>query len=120
MLMDINSVRQIILSGETALGIELGSTRIKGVLLDKENRVLATGGFSWENRLENGVWTYHLDEVWTGLQNCYQELAETVKREYGVELEHLGAIGISAMMHGYLVFNENNVLFSNSSISFIT
>lgn len=110
MLMDINSVRQSIFNGETVLGIELGSTRIKGVLLDKENRVLATGGFSWENRLENGVWTYHLDEVWTGLQNCYQELAETVKREYGVELEHLGAIGISAMMHGYLVFDEQDRL----------
>lgn len=108
--MDINSVRQSIFNGETVLGIELGSTRIKGILLDKDNRVLATGGFSWENRLENGIWTYHLDEVWTGLQNCYQELAETVKREYGVELEHLGAIGISAMMHGYLVFDEKDRL----------
>lgn len=108
--MDINSAHQSILNGETVLGIELGSTRIKGVLLDKENRVLATGGFSWENRLENGVWTYYLDEVWTGLQECYQDLVENVKREYGVELERVGAIGISAMMHGYLVFDEDDRL----------
>lgn len=108
--MDINSAHQSILNGETVLGIELGSTRIKGVLLDRENRVLATGGFSWENRLENGVWTYYLDEVWTGLQECYQDLVENVKREYGVELERVGAIGISAMMHGYLVFDEDDRL----------
>lgn len=110
MLMDINSIRQSILNGETVLGIELGSTRIKGVLLDRENRVLATGGFSWENRLENGVWTYHLDEVWTGLQACYQELTKSVKEKYDLELEKIGAIGISAMMHGYLVFDEENQL----------
>ncbi len=110
MLMDINSVRQSIFNGETVLGIELGSTRIKGVLLDRENRVLATGGFSWENHLEDGVWTYHLDEVWTGLQECYRELADNVKAQYGTELETVGAIGISAMMHGYLVFDEENRL----------
>lgn len=110
--MDINSIRQSILNGETVLGIELGSTRIKGVLLDKENRVLATGGFSWENRLENGIWTYHLDEVWTGLQACYQELAENVRQAYRLELERVGAIGISAMMHGYLVFDGEDQLLS--------
>ena len=108
--MDIKSAAQAICNEETVLGIELGSTRIKGVLLDQENRVLATGGFSWENRLENGVWTYRLEEVWTGLQECYRELADNVRREYGVELERVGAIGISAMMHGYLVFDENDRL----------
>lgn len=101
---------QAIEKAETVLGIELGSTRIKGVLLDKENRVLATGGFSWENRLENGIWTYHIDEVWTGLQECFGDLAKNVRREYGLELERVGAIGISAMMHGYLVFDENDQL----------
>lgn len=108
--MDIRSAALAIVNGETVLGIELGSTRIKSVLLDRENRVLATGGFSWENRLENGVWTYHMDEVWSGLQACYRELADKVCQEYGVVLKRVGAIGISAMMHGYLVFDEKDRL----------
>ena len=100
----------VIANGNTVLGIELGSTRIKGVLLDRENQVLATGGYFWENRLENGVWTYHIEDVWTGMQECYRDLAENVCREYGVELQRIGAIGISAMMHGYLVFDEQDAL----------
>ncbi len=108
--MDENLTCWAIRNAETVLGIELGSTRIKGVLLDKENRVLATGGFSWENRLENGIWTYHLDEVWTGLQACYQELAKNVREKYDLELTNVGAVGISAMMHGYLVFDEDDQL----------
>ncbi len=108
--MERNDAKNAIVQAETVLGIELGSTRIKGVLLDRESRVLASGEFSWENRLEDGIWTYHLDEVWTGLQACYQSLAENVKKEYDMELETIGAIGISAMMHGYLVFDENDRL----------
>lgn len=108
--MDKVSAKNQILNGNTVLGIELGSTRIKGVLLDRNHEMLAQGGFSWENRLENGIWTYHLDEVWQGLQSCFAELKANVKKDYDVELDNIGAIGISAMMHGYLVFDEENRL----------
>lgn len=102
--------QKIISEGRTALGIELGSTRIKAVLLDDHHEMLAQGGFSWENHLENGIWTYHLEEVWTGLQTCFAELKKNVKNTYETELTNIGVIGISAMMHGYLVFNEKNEL----------
>ncbi|MDR2752871.1 MAG: ATPase [Oscillospiraceae bacterium] len=82
------------------LGIELGSTRIKAVLIDEAHRTLATGGFNWENRLENGIWTYHLEDVWQGLQAAYRALLA----DYGAE-PAIGCIGISAMMHGYLPFD---------------
>lgn len=103
-------VQNNIKTGKTVLGIELGSTRIKGVLLDVNNEILASGGHDWENRLEDGVWTYHIDEVWSGIQNCFADLKKNVKDAYDVELETIGAIGISAMMHGYLVFNEKDEL----------
>lgn len=108
--MDVNMAKKAILEGKTVLGIELGSTRIKGVLLDDKNEMLASGGYAWENRLEDGVWTYHLEDVWTGLQECFADLAANVNKTYGVSLETIGAIGISAMMHGYLVFDENDNL----------
>ncbi len=108
--MDIQTARIAIEQGKTVLGIELGSTRIKGVLLDGKNEMLASGGYEWENRLEDGVWTYHLEDVWTGLQECFKELSMNVKKLYNVKLEMIGAIGISAMMHGYLVFDENDRL----------
>lgn len=109
-MMDKILAQNNILEGKTSLGIELGSTRIKAVLLDNTHEMLAQGGFSWENRLENGVWTYHLDEVWTGLQSCFADLKKNVRDSYGVELTVVGTIGISAMMHGYLVFDENDQL----------
>ena len=108
--MNMNDVRKVIAEGKTILGIELGSTRIKGVLLDDKNRMLASGGHTWENRLEDGVWTYHLEDVWKGLQACFADLKKNVKDTYDVELETIGAMGISAMMHGYLVFDENDRL----------
>lgn len=108
--MDKGEAKQAIIQGNTVLGIELGSTRIKGVLLNNKNKILASGGYAWENRLEDGVWTYHLEDVWTGLQACFNELKETVKQKYEVDLETIGAIGISAMMHGYLVFDEKDKL----------
>lgn len=108
--MDKISAKNSILNGNTVLGIELGSTRIKGVLLDHNHEMLAQGGFSWENRLENGIWTYHLDEVWQGLQTCFAQLKNNVKKDYDVDLTDIGTIGISAMMHGYLVFDEENRL----------
>ena len=91
----------------TYLGIELGSTRIKAVLIDKCGRPLATGGFNWENRFENGVWTYYLDEVWRGLQSSFSELIADYKGKHGSAPE-ISAIGISAMMHGYLVMDKND------------
>ena len=93
---------------ETIIGIELGSTRIKAVLLGKDHRVLAEGSRSWENSLVNGVWTYSLEEVKEGLQDCYKDLKKDVQKKYGVLLNETGAIGISAMMHGYLPFDEND------------
>lgn len=105
--MNIERTRESIINGNTALGIELGSTRIKGILVDGNNSVIASGGHSWENRLENGIWTYHLDDVWAGMRECYKTLADDVFQKYGVELTTVGAIGISGMMHGYLVFDEN-------------
>ena len=91
--------------GRAVLGIEFGSTRIKAVLIDGDHNPIAQGGHTWENKLENGLWTYSLDDIWNGLQDCYTELRKDVKNRYGVELESLSAIGISAMMHGYLAFD---------------
>lgn len=101
---------QLIIEGKGYLGIEFGSTRIKAVLVDKSGNVLASGGHSWENRYEDGVWTYSLNDIWDGLQDCYKDLKENVKKEYGVTLKHLDAIGFSAMMHGYLAFDENDTI----------
>lgn len=108
--MELIMAKQAIEQGRTVLGIELGSTRIKGVLLNDKNEILASGGYVWENKLEDGVWTYHMEEVWTGLQACFKELKENVKEAYGTDIEQIGAIGISAMMHGYLVFDKENKL----------
>lgn len=88
------------------LGIEFGSTRIKAVLIDGESKPIAQGSHEWENRLENGLWTYSLEDIWSGVQACYADLAANVRNEYGVEIETLGAIGISAMMHGYMAFDK--------------
>lgn len=94
-------------TGKTALGIELGSTRIKAVLINEEHQVLANGSFSWENRLENNLWTYHLDDAVRGLQESFADLASDVKNKYGQELTTIGAIGISGMMHGYLALDKD-------------
>ncbi len=99
-----------ILQGNTALGIEFGSTRIKAVLVDGTYAPIASGSYEWENRYENGIWTYSLEDIWKGLQGSYQDLAKDVRRQYGVELETIGAIGISAMMHGYMPFNKEGEL----------
>ena len=102
----MGDIKNTIMDGRAVLGIELGSTRIKAVLVDEKNTPIASGSHDWENRLENGIWTYALTDVWTGLQDCYQKMAEDVKTRYGVALEKLGAIGFSAMMHGYLAFDK--------------
>ncbi|MCX7755867.1 MAG: FGGY-family carbohydrate kinase [Anaerolineales bacterium] len=89
----------------TALGIELGSTRIKAVLIGEDHAPLASGSHEWENRYENGIWTYPLQEVWSGLQNAFQALRAEVQARYGIPLRTVGAMGFSAMMHGYLAFD---------------
>ena len=102
--------KECIASGKSVLGIEFGSTRIKAVLVDETNQPIASGAHDWENRLENGIWTYSLDDIWTGLQDCYQKLTEDVQAQYGEKLTKIGAIGFSAMMHGYMAFNEKDEL----------
>lgn len=93
------------------LGIELGSTRIKAVLIDQDNKPIAQGSHSWENQLVDGLWTYSLDAIWNGLQDCYADLRANVKEQYGIEIETLAALGVSAMMHGYMPFDkEGNLL----------
>ncbi len=104
------SVSQAILSGETYLGIELGSTRIKAVLIGEDHMPLASGGYGWENSYENGIWTYDLQEVWKGLQQAYGELAAEVKGRYDVTLTKVKCLGISGMMHGYLPLDAKNRL----------
>ena len=103
-------VKQVITEGKTALGIEFGSTRIKAVLTDLAGKPLASGSHEWENRYENGVWTYSLDDIWSGLRHCYSELAADVDHRYGVSLKTIGSIGLSAMMHGYMAFDKDDQL----------
>ena len=103
-------MKDIIESGKTALGIEFGSTKIKAVLIDENNNLIATSGHKWENKYENGVWTYSLDDIWTGLQDCYSKLAATVKEKYDAEITKIGAMGFSAMMHGYMAFDKDDTL----------
>ena len=102
--------KECIASGRSVLGIEFGSTRIKAVLTDENNQPIASGAHDWENRLENGIWTYSLDDIWTGLQDCYRKLTEDVQAQYGEKLTKIGAIGFSAMMHGYMAFNDKDEL----------
>lgn len=100
-------------AGNVVLGIELGSTRIKAIALAASTgTVIATGSFDWENRLENGIWTYHLEEVEQGLQACYSSLIANIHSQYGCRVRRFAAIGISAMMHGYLAFNKEGQLLS--------
>ena len=106
----MSSTKELIASGKAVLGIEFGSTRIKAVLIDEMHKPIASGSHEWENRLENNIWTYSLDDIWGGLQDCYQDLVKDVKAKYGVELTKLGAVGFSAMMHGYMAFNKEGEL----------
>ncbi len=108
--MSESGIAKAIQSGKTALGIELGSTRIKAVLIDEAHTPIAFGSHDWENRLENGVWTYRLNDVWSGIQDCYQKLRQDVRERYGVPLMTVGVIGVSAMMHGYLPFDRGGGL----------
>ena len=102
--------REDIMDGRTALGIELGSTSIKAVLVNDRNEIIAQGDHSWENQLVDGIWTYSLKAIWGGLQDAYAQLAANVNRQYGTDLTTLGAMGFSAMMHGYMAFNDKDEL----------
>jgi sugar (pentulose or hexulose) kinase len=103
-------MKQAITMGETSLGIEFGSTRIKAVLIDHRFKTIASGSFEWENRLENGFWTYNLVDIITGLQAAYSEMKQEVERNYGITIRTIGSIGISAMMHGYMAFDKTGEL----------
>lgn len=106
----MSTTRELIDSGKAVLGIEFGSTRIKAVLIDEEHKPIASGSHEWENRLENGIWTYSLDDIWGGLRDCYRDLAADVRAKYDTDLVKLGAIGFSAMMHGYMAFDKEGQL----------
>lgn len=102
----MSDIRNAVMAGNTVLGIEFGSTRIKAVLVDEDNHPIAQGGHEWENQYVDNIWSYSLEDIWKGLQNCYREMAEDVKKKYGVALKKIGAIGFSGMMHGYMAFDQ--------------
>ncbi len=104
------TTQQIIQEGKAVLGIEFGSTRIKAVLIDPEHKPIAQGAYTWENQLVDGLWTYSLEAVWGGVQDCYADLQRDVRERYGCEIERLAAIGISAMMHGYMAFDREQTI----------
>jgi sugar (pentulose or hexulose) kinase len=106
----METIKNTIVAGKTFLGIELGSTRIKAVLIGEDFAPLASGAYDWENRLEDGLWTYHLNDVWKGMQGSFQDLSRDISSRYGISLARPGAIGVSAMMHGYLAFDTKGAL----------
>ena len=87
-------------AGKAVLGIEFGSTRIKAVLIDQNNKPIAQGSHTWENQLVDGLWTYSIDTIWNGLQDCYADLLKDVKSQYDTVITNLAGIGVSAMMNG--------------------
>ncbi len=104
--MNQNDIQKAIESGKTVLGIEFGSTRIKAVLIGADHRPITSGSYEWENKHENGVWTYSIEDVWTGLQESYRNLCKEVSEKYNTPLKSIGAIGFSGMMHGYMAFDK--------------
>lgn len=105
-MMNQNENRKAIENGKNILGIEFGSTRIKAILIDADHQTLATGSHDWENRYENGIWTYSLDDVWAGLQESFRNLSDEVAEKFNTQLHTVGAIGFSGMMHGYMAFDK--------------
>lgn len=110
MITNQSNIKQAITKGETSLGIEFGSTRIKAVLINHHFETIASGSYEWENRLEDGYWTYSLVDIITGLQEAYSEMKQEVERNYGVTIRTIGSIGFSAMMHGYMAFDSTGEL----------
>jgi len=105
-----NDIQKAIETGKTALGVEFGSTRIKAVLISGDHTPIASGSHDWENRYENGVWTYSLGDIWTGLRDSYRKLSNEILEKYNLPLQTIGAIGFSGMMHGYMVFDRDGNL----------
>lgn len=105
-----DKIKNSIVNGETIIGIELGSTRIKTVLTGLDNMSVASGSHDWENSCVNGIWTYSLDDIWEGIQESYRSMADSVREQFGVALRTVKAIGLSGMMHGYMVFDRNEKL----------
>ena len=103
-------IRKAIENGKTSIGIELGSTRIKTVLIGEDNVPIAAGNHDWENSNVNNLWTYSLEDIWSGLQDSYRKMTENVHASYGIPLLSAASIGISGMMHGYLVFDKDDNL----------
>ncbi len=110
MSISAGEIKEMIENSKTFLGIELGSTRIKAVLVDEHHTPIAAGGYDWENQFIDGIWTYSMDEVWQGLQACFQNLCADVKDKYQVLQRTVGALGISGMMHGYLPLDRDGNL----------
>ena len=108
--MTTEQIAKEIQDGKTVLGIEFGSTRIKAVLINSENTPIASGAFDWENSLVNGIWTYSLEEIHTGISTAFAQMRSDAQNKYGVKLVKLGALGISAMMHGYMAFDKDGKL----------
>ncbi len=104
----MSDVKSTIVNGKAVLGIEFGSTRIKAVLIGEDNAPIASGSHEWENKLVDNIWTYSLEAIWAGLQDAYIQMTIDVKNQYGVDVEKLAGLGFSAMMHGYMVFDEND------------
>ncbi|MCI8465037.1 MAG: FGGY-family carbohydrate kinase [Lachnospiraceae bacterium] len=108
--MDKQLAKQEIMGGKAVLGIEFGSTRIKAVLIGSSHEPIAQGSHDWENQYEGGYWTYSLEDIWKGLRDCYGNMVQEVKEQYGVPVRRLAAIGFSAMMHGYMAFDKEGEL----------
>lgn len=102
--------KQAIEAGDTALGIEFGSTRIKAVLLNREHQILAAGAYDWENQLVDGIWSYALEDIEKGMQECYLDLKRDIQKKYQVKPKRIGAMGVSAMQHGYMAFDKEDRL----------
>jgi sugar (pentulose or hexulose) kinase len=109
-MMNGKEMQKAVESGKTVLGVEFGSTRIKAVMIGEDHAPVASGSFEWENRFENGVWTYHLEDVWSGLQESYRQLSDEVLGKLNTPHKNIGAMGFSAMMHGYLAFDKDGNL----------
>ena len=108
--MNQSDIQEAIKNGNTALGIEFGSTRIKAVLIADDHTTIASGGYDWENQYKDSIWTYSLEDVWTGLQESFRELSDEIVEKYNTPLEDVGAIGFSGMMHGYMAFDTDGNL----------
>lgn len=108
--MNIEMLKNYVNNGQLSVGIELGSTRIKTVAITPDCNTVATGSYEWENQYENGYWTYSINDIWIGIQQSYNEMAQKIKNLCGTHITNLSSLGISGMMHGYLPFDKNDDL----------